>query len=270
MERIVEKPIASGQSIDPIGDIAEPTLATRLCAAYPALGALPPAVLADLLACQAHHLHVPAGQHLFDEGSPCAGFPLLLDGEVRVARGSPGGRSLELYRVGVGELCVASTASLFGQRPLVAHGRTSVPSELVVLSPAAFERCCETPAFRRHVFGIFGDRLADLMTLVEAVAFQRVDQRLAAALLGHGPVRQVTQQALADELGTVREIVSRLLKRFERAGWIRLGRERIELRDAGALRRHAAGESATPPGTPPTTPPAADGPPTPAPAQDGR
>ncbi len=242
MERIVEKPIDQGQSIDAITHIAAPTLAARLYAASPALGALPSAVLDELLTHHAHHLQLPAGQLLFDEGSPCAGFPLLLDGEVSVARGSPGGRSLELYRVGVGELCVASTAGLFGQRPLVAHGRTSAPSELVVLSPAAFERCCETPAFRRHVFGIFGDRLADLMALVEAVAFQRVDQRLAGALLGHGPVRQVTQQALADELGTVREIVSRLLKRFERAGWIHLGRERIELQDAGALRRHAAGE----------------------------
>ena len=96
--------------------------------------------------------------------------------------------------------------------------------------------------FRRFVFGIFADRLADLMSLAEAVAFQRLDQRLAATLLGHGPTVATTHQALADELGTVREIVTRLLKRFERAGWVQLGRERIELRDAAALRALAAGE----------------------------
>jgi len=91
------------------------------------------------------------------------------------------------------------------------------------------------------VFGLFADRLADLMALAEAVAFQRLDQRLAAALLGHGTVVLGTHQALADELGTVREIVTRLLKRFERAGWVRTGRERVDIVDAPALRALAAG-----------------------------
>jgi CRP/FNR family transcriptional regulator len=91
------------------------------------------------------------------------------------------------------------------------------------------------------VFGLFADRLADVIELAEAVAFQRLDQRLAAALLGHASPLQVTHQALADELGTVREIVTRLLRRFERDGWLVLGRERIEILDAAALRALAAG-----------------------------
>jgi len=111
-----------------------------------------------------------------------------------------------------------------------------------VLTPPAFDACCEYEPFRRFVFGVFADRLADLMALAEAVAFQRLDQRLAAALLGHGEVLHASHQALADELGTVREMVTRLLRRFERSGWLSLGRERIELRDAAALRRLAAGE----------------------------
>ena len=73
------------------------------------------------------------------------------------------------------------------------------------------------------------------------MAFQRLDQRLAGCLLGHGTVLQVTHQALADELGTVREIVSRLLSRFDRAGWVRLARERIEILDAAALAQVAQG-----------------------------
>jgi len=77
--------------------------------------------------------------------------------------------------------------------------------------------------------------------LAEAVAFQRLDQRLAHTLLGHGAVLRCTHQALADELGTVREIVSRLLSRFERSGWVALGRERIEVLDAPALRALASG-----------------------------
>jgi CRP/FNR family transcriptional regulator len=80
------------------------------------------------------------------------------------------------------------------------------------------------------------ERMADLMALVEAVAFQRLDQRLAALLLAQGPVLARTHQQLAEELGTVREIVSRLLRRFEREGWVALGRERVELRNAAGLR----------------------------------
>lgn len=192
-------------------------------------------------ALPAEPLRLPAGVTLFQETAPCAGFPLVLSGDIRVARGTPGGRSLELYRVGPGELCVVSTASLFGHAPMPAHGMTAEPTELVVVSPADFERWTEHGPFRRHVFALFANRVADLIALAEAVAFQRLDQRLAAALLGHGTVVHATHQALAEELGTVREIVTRLLRRFERAGWVSLARERIELRDPAALRRLAAG-----------------------------
>jgi CRP/FNR family transcriptional regulator len=174
------------------------------------------------------------------------GFPLVLSGAVRVARGSPGGRRLELYRVTPGDLCVVSTSCLFGHHALSAHGQTTEATELVLLSPAGFERWCEHEPFRRFVFGVFADRLADLMALTEAVAFQRLDQRLAHALLGRGGTVTATHQQLADELGTVREIVSRLLSRFERAGWVRLGRERVDLLDAAALRALASGSA--PPG----------------------
>lgn len=138
-------------------------------------------------------------------------------------------------------MCVVSTSCLFGQVPLAAHGVATEATELVLLSGAGFARWVRQEPFRRHVFGIFADRLAELMALAEAVAFQRLDQRLAQALLARGDVLASTHQALADELGTVREIVTRLLRRFERQGWVRLGRERIELVDREALRTVAAG-----------------------------
>ena len=212
-----------------------------LMSLYPVLGELPAAARDEVLATQAQFATVPEGALLFDEGAPCRGFPLVLSGAVRVARGAPNGRSLELYRVTPGELCLVSTSCLFGQRPMAAHGETTEPTELILLAPAGFERWAAFDPFRRFIFGLFADRLADLMALAEAVAFQRLDQRLAAALLGHGATLKLTHQALADELGTAREIVTRLLKRFEVAGWVSLGRERIELRDAAALRAVAAG-----------------------------
>lgn len=225
----------------PNATAAPPEFIRHTDALYPAIAALPSPLREAVLLQQATHLHVPAGTRLFEQGVPCQGFPLVLGGEVRVARGTAGGRTLELYRVTPGEMCVASTSSLFGESLLVAHGVAAQDTELVVVSPAGFERWVADPDFRRYVFGIFADRLADLMALAEAVAFQRLDQRLAGSLLGHGTIITTTHQSLADELGTVREIVTRLLKRFERAGWLRLGRERIELLDAAALRQLAAG-----------------------------
>jgi CRP/FNR family transcriptional regulator len=179
---------------------------------------------------------VAAGTPLFDAGAPCGGFPLVLQGEVRVARSSEAGRQLELYRVVPGELCLVSSASLFGHHPLTASGTASRPTRLLMIPPELFDRWLDVPAFRRFVLTLFAERMADLAALIDAVAFRRLDQRLAAALLGHGRERTVTHQGLADQLGTVREIVTRLLHRFEREGWIELGREHIRLRDAAALR----------------------------------
>lgn len=222
-------------------------LASQLTLLYPCLQDIPSTELDTVLAQHARFVSAPAGAMLFDEGSPCQGFPMVVSGAVRVARGSPGGRMLELYRVTPGELCVVSTSSVFGHTALSAHGQATEATELVLLSPTALDRWCQHEPFRRFVFSVFADRLADLMALAEAVAFQRLDQRLAQALLGHGSSLQTTHQALADGLGTVREIVSRLLSRFERAGWVRLSRERIEVLDGAALRAIAAGESSPPP-----------------------
>jgi CRP/FNR family transcriptional regulator, anaerobic regulatory protein len=212
---------------------------TRLLDLYPALAAIDPHERQGVLAADAQAVSVPQGAVLFEEGQPCRGFPMVLSGGIRVARGSPGGRNLELYRVSPGDLCVVSTSCLFGQVALSAHGVTLAPTELVLLSPAGFERWSANAAFRRFAFGVFADRLADLMALAEAVAFQQLDRRLARALLGQGSVLRTTHQALADELGTVREMVTRLLKRFESAGWVVLGRERIEILQPQALRELA-------------------------------
>ena len=227
----------------PTGTQADTPWPDGLVEAYPALADLPSALRALAWPQHLQAIDVPAGTVLFEEHAPCRGFPLVLRGEVRVARGTPQGRSLELYRVGPGELCVVSACGLFGNAPLSAHGVAQAPTRLLLLSPAGFEQWVAHPPFRHFVFGVFADRLAELMGLAEAVAFQRLDQRLAAALLGHGLTVSTTHQALADELGTVREIVTRLLKRFERAGWVSLGRERIELRNAAALRALSAGEA---------------------------
>jgi CRP/FNR family transcriptional regulator len=188
-------------------------------------------------------LQVPARQALFSAGDLCQGFPLVLRGEVQVYRESPQGKRLELYRIGAGEICLVSTASLFVGGALTANAVTTQSTELRLLSPAGFLRACDEPELRAFLFGQFAQRLADLMAVTDAVAFQRLDQRLAAALLGHGPLVAASHQDLAHALGTAREIVTRLLRRFEQEGWVALGRNEIRIVDARALRAQA-GENA--------------------------
>lgn len=190
------------------------------------------------LAARSPLMQVPAGARLFDAGQACPGFPVLLEGSVRVGLASPDGRQLELYRVEPGEVCVVSATCLFAGRTSMAVGEARSATRLRLISPADFEQLCEQDAeVRRYVMGLLAERMAELFALVEAVAFQRLDQRLAALLLARGPVLAQTHQQLAAELGTVREIVTRLLRRFERDGLLRLGRERIELLDWAGLER---------------------------------
>jgi CRP/FNR family transcriptional regulator len=181
-------------------------------------------------------LQVPAHTTLFSENSACQGFPLVLEGEVKVSRHANDGRALELYRVVPGELCLVSSASLFRSAPLMARGVSTCPTSLLMITPSVFVQWLETPVFRNDVLGLFAERMADLTGLIDAVAFQRLDQRLAATLLGRGQTLTLTHQQLANELGTVREMVSRLLRRFEREGWVELARESILIRDSRALR----------------------------------
>jgi CRP/FNR family transcriptional regulator len=209
-------------------------LTTLLRDLYPSLAQVQPS--ANDPASGLVPVEVPPGTVLFDENAACRGFPLVLQGEIKVSRNSGDGRSLELYRVVPGELCLVSSASLFRAEPMSACGVTTKTSVLMLITPELFRRWLETPAFRNDILGLFAERMADLTSLIDAVAFQKLDRRLAAALLGRGQQLNVTHQTLADELGTVREIVTRLLRRFEREGWVSLGREQIQIVSPNALR----------------------------------
>ncbi|MGD0502224.1 MAG: Crp/Fnr family transcriptional regulator [Steroidobacteraceae bacterium] len=227
--------------------IATDRLIIDLRSRYPSLPDLPIGIFSGELQSQARLITASIGDVLFEEGKACEGFPLVLEGEICVSRRSDDGtRIVELYRVTPGEICVVSAAGLLTNKKLTARGTAAVPSELLLLSPDLFNRWTEYAGFRQFVFGLFAERLADLMNLIDAIAFQRLDRRLAQHLLGHGQVLRTTHQALADELGTVREIVTRLLNRFEVAGYVGLARERIEVLDAARLRAVAGGNNFSP------------------------
>jgi CRP/FNR family transcriptional regulator len=214
--------------------------------AYPALEGLPRTELSEDLEHDGVSISAPADTRLFEEGAVCRGFPMVLEGEVQVARRSRSGRSMELYRVSAGGVCVVSATGLLGQCAMIAHGTTTQATRLLLLPPDLFEKWTGHLPFRRFIFGTFAERMTDLMTIVESVAFQRLDQRLADYLLGRGRYVRLTHQAVADELGTVRESVSRLLERFHGEGLVALSRECIEIVDPVRLRGIAGGGNEAP------------------------
>jgi CRP/FNR family transcriptional regulator, anaerobic regulatory protein len=212
---------------------------SRLLELFPVFQKLPAAAAEEVVRSVVRK-QAAAGAILFEAASPCTGFPMLLDGSVRVVKTAPNGREVQLYRITPGESCLLSSSCLLGGSPYSATGIAETAVTLLALPPALFHRLlAEHKPFRDYVFSLFSERLADLMALVEAVAFQKLDQRLAALLLRKGGVVRATHQGLADELGSVREMVSRLLSNFQDRGWVALAREQIRITDAAALRRLA-------------------------------
>jgi len=208
----------------------------RLIELYPALRSLRGERLDQVLG-EAVIRTAPAGTVMFDERNPCQAFPMLVEGTIRVSKAAPNGREMQLYRVVPGEACVITSSCLLGNSPYLARGIAETDVKVVTLAQPLFSRLlAEHEPFRTYVFGLFAERLSELMQLVEAVAFQRLDQRLAALLLGKGRVIRTTHQVLAEELGSVREIVSRLLKNFADQGLVALERERIEILNPQGLR----------------------------------
>jgi len=212
-----------------------------LVKAFPDLAALPAAVRNELDAIPL--MKVPPGAVLFRDGDVCQGYVFVLSGCVRVQKMDSEGREIVLYRVEDGQTCMLTTACLLGGRPYPAEGVAEEETELALLSPGRLDTLLADTAFRRFVLSMISERISDLMALIEDVAFGRMDVRLARRLLeldgGSGELR-LTHQQLATELGTAREVVSRLLKDFERRGLVDLRRGSVLLPEPEGLRALAA------------------------------
>jgi len=213
----------------------------KLLNLYPALSGLSADRLAALLPAQTV-MHLPAGTQVFAEHQPCQGFPLLLEGSIKVIKLAASGRELMLYRVAPGGSCIISSSCLLGHTDYNARGIAETPLTLLALPVNAFAALMvEHRPFRDFVFHLFADRIGELMQLVEEVAFARLDQRLAKLIVARNEtVLVVTHQQLADELGSVREIVSRLLKGFAAQGLVTMGREQLTVVDRDGLQKLAA------------------------------
>lgn len=192
----------------------------------------------DRLVKGAYGVTMAAGQRVFEPGQPCGAFLVVQRGAVKVSTVTESGRELMLYRVGPGETCVLTTAALLASADYDAEGVAEVETEALVMPRPLFEDLLAgSAAFRRFVFTSYGERLRDLIALVQEVSRRQVDRRLARLLLqrGRDGVVSASHQEIAVELGTAREVVSRLLKQFEAEGLVRLDRRQILVVDRDRL-----------------------------------
>jgi CRP/FNR family transcriptional regulator, anaerobic regulatory protein len=208
---------------------------------FPTLAAGDPETRALLAGAQT--LELSAAQPVFFAGSPCSNYVLVVAGSIRVQVIGEGGREALLYRVRPGEACVLTTCCILSGDAYPAEAFTESAVTILSLEKSVFDRALQqAPTFRGFVFSNLGARIAQVITRMEELAFRPIDRRLADFLLqrtGQDPAAPLTatHQAIAVELGTAREVVSRHLKRLETAGLVRLGRSTLEVLDRRGLER---------------------------------
>ena len=177
------------------------------------------------------------------EGDRFSGFALIGEGRIRVYKLASSGRQITLYQVGEGETCLIDMLCTVMDMPSPATAVAHTDVRALLVPPEIFRRWIrESGPLRDYVFNMLAGKLVDLMALVEQVAFQKMDRRLASFLLTSvetdkpGSPLQTTHEAIAAELGSSREVVSRLLEEFERRGGLKLARGRITLTDPSVLK----------------------------------
>lgn len=190
---------------------------------------------------QGNRIHVPDGTCLFRPGDESRAFLFVLSGSVRVEQTNAAGRTVVLYRVAAGDSCVLTTTGLLSGRPYSGYGYAEGNVTAVSIPAQRFRSLLSSePKFQEIVFRNFAARVGELTDVIDDLLIHRTDQRIARWLANRaGPTIHVTQQELAQELGTVREVVSRTLKSFENRGWISSGRGTITVLQVAALAKHA-------------------------------
>ncbi|WP_213394090.1 Crp/Fnr family transcriptional regulator [Yoonia sp.] len=205
---------------------------------FAGLARLEPAIKAQLLARSAV-VTAPAGTVIFGPGKSPENMLFLLAGTVRVQQVSDTGHEIVLYRIEAGESCVLTTACLLAYDDYAATGIAETDVRAAAVPRDVFDDLvAQSKSFRNFVFAAFSKRITDLFLMIDEVAFQRIDVRLADKLLklSHGDDRiATTHQKLAVELGTAREVVSRQLQEFQRRGWIAQARGAVMIADRAGL-----------------------------------
>jgi len=185
----------------------------------------------------------PAGTRLIECGDSADKFIIVLQGSIKVYETAENGREISLYRISGGQVCVLTLTRLLLRSNRCAQAIAEQDVRLLAMPPEYFNRLLtESEDFRLYLMTSMAHCITDVIQLISQVSFSQLDQRLATLLikctnqLEPGKLR-CTHQAIASELGTTREVVSRLLKDIERSGYIKLNRGSIEILDMDGLEK---------------------------------
>jgi CRP/FNR family transcriptional regulator len=206
----------------------------RLASVLPILQQAEPRMARELQQV-ASFARIPAGQDVFIEGDPTEAITLLISGVVRVYKIGETGREITLYRFGVGESCVLTANAILSRKTFPAIATVQEPAEAVVIPAENFREWVRRyDLWRDFVFELFSHRLAMVMALVDEVVFRQMDRRVAKLLLSRAQTQnriRITHQEIAADLGSSREVISRLIEEFAAEGILRSGRGMIEILD---------------------------------------
>ncbi|MCI2398823.1 Crp/Fnr family transcriptional regulator [Aliiroseovarius subalbicans] len=181
---------------------------------------------------------VPSGAVLFCPGETVKGYVVMLSGQVDVQLIGPNGRDILLYRVAPGQSCIQSTLGLLGGDAYSAEATADGAARLVLIPRDVFFALLDSsPGFRRLVFSAFAERMQSMMQLVENVSFLPVEARLAGLILdrAEGSTLRMTQADMATAIGSAREVVSRRLDKWAKAGIVAQDRGLVRLLNPAAL-----------------------------------
>jgi CRP/FNR family transcriptional regulator len=198
---------------------------------FPVFKGAPPRVVQDLLDAS-RSASIPAGSQIYREGDACSAIAFVLSGNIRVYKVGQTGREITLYEIGPGETCILNASCILSGQTYPAYAVAIDDVNVVLVPSAVFRRMVsEDESLRSFVFTLLSQRLSGVMELVEEVAFRRMDARLMDYLIekSENGRLEMTHQRIANDLGTSREVVSRLLKDIERQGQIGLSRNAITL-----------------------------------------
>ena len=174
-------------------------------------------------------------------GQECSHLALVFSGSARVYQLADSGREITLYRVGPGECCILTASCIMSRQGFPAMAVCEQPlSALLLPAGCVDEWMGQFAQWRRFVWTLMANRLSSVLYLLEEVTFRRVDQRIMRHLLQlleqQGPKLALTHQAIADDVGTSREVVSRILKDLEQRQLLGLSRGLVQIQDPEALR----------------------------------
>ena len=182
---------------------------------------------------------MPVGAYVFREHEGCGQVGFIVTGSIRVFKEHSSGRSIKLYSIGAGDSCILSMSCALSKPIHQASAIVEQETEILIISTSSFQKLMErSNAARDYVFGLFSARLTDVMLLIEEVVFHRMDERLANILLENSARNksdtvQTTHERLAEEAGTAREVVTRVLRDFAENNLVAISRGQIKI-----LNRH--------------------------------